>query len=141
MTSPEPSQTAAPALLATPTDRPDWTRLEEVAPGQPAFAASIISTFLSQVPELVEALQAATAAADWSALAQLAHKLRGQVAYFGLDHLHLTLSELERDAKTAPTDFPTAPDRVKELVQRLHALVPTLTEHHQVLLAQAPVNK
>ncbi|MBO2010566.1 hybrid sensor histidine kinase/response regulator [Hymenobacter negativus] len=78
--------------------KPDWHLLEELAGGNEGFLRQIINTFLTEAPAL-EALLAATYPTDPPALASTAHKLKGQVAYFGVPVLHTQLDELERAAK------------------------------------------
>ncbi|MFD1873520.1 hybrid sensor histidine kinase/response regulator [Hymenobacter bucti] len=99
--------TTASALPATPSElpatpattvRPDWQLLEGLACGNEAFIKQIINTFLSEAPALEEVLSAAFPH-DADKLAQVAHKLKGQVAYFGVPVLHTQLDELERSAR------------------------------------------
>jgi signal transduction histidine kinase/CheY-like chemotaxis protein/HPt (histidine-containing phosphotransfer) domain-containing protein len=84
---------APPATL-----RPDWQLLEDLACGNEAFIKQIVNTFLSEAPSLEEVLTAAFPD-DADKLAQVAHKLKGQVAYFGVPVLHTQLDELERNAR------------------------------------------
>ncbi|WP_426060488.1 two-component regulator propeller domain-containing protein [Hymenobacter sp. B1770] len=80
---------------------PDWQLLEELACGNEAFLQQIVGTFLIEAPAL-EALLATHCAADPAALAGAAHKLKGQVAYFGVPVLHSQLDDLERAARQPP---------------------------------------
>jgi signal transduction histidine kinase/CheY-like chemotaxis protein/HPt (histidine-containing phosphotransfer) domain-containing protein len=95
---------ALPANLGEPTAappttlRPDWQLLEDLACGNEAFIKQIVNTFLSEAPSLEEVLTAAFPD-DADKLAQVAHKLKGQVAYFGVPVLHTQLDELERSAR------------------------------------------
>jgi len=87
-----------PATATPPTLRPDWQLLEDLACGNEAFIKQIVNTFLSEAPSLEEVLTAAFPE-DTTKLAQVAHKLKGQVAYFGVPVLHTQLDELERSAR------------------------------------------
>jgi CheY-like chemotaxis protein len=92
---------AAPPTSAPPrfsSIRPDWQQLEELAGGNEGFLRQIVRTFLTEAPTL-EALLAAACPQDPAALASAAHKLKGQVAYFGVPGLHTQLNELERAAR------------------------------------------
>ncbi|MGI4863934.1 MAG: ATP-binding protein [Janthinobacterium lividum] len=95
--APTPPPTEAPAA-ASATLRPDWQLLEELAGGNDSFIQQIVNTFLSEAPPLEELLGAAFPH-DADKLAQVAHKLKGQVAYFGVPVLHTQLDELERNAR------------------------------------------
>ncbi len=78
-----------------------WELLEELSGGNEGFIHSIIHTFLAQAPQLATELQADSSPI---VLRQVAHKLRGQAAYFGLDSLteRLELLEDKRTSFSAP---------------------------------------
>jgi signal transduction histidine kinase/CheY-like chemotaxis protein len=92
------SETTAPPVEAPATLRPNWQLLEDLACGNAAFIQQIVGTFLHEAPPLEELLAAAFPQ-DAAQVAQVAHKLKGQVAYFGVPVLHTQLDELERCAR------------------------------------------
>jgi len=108
-----------------PVLKPDWHLLEELAGGNEGFLRQIINTFLTEAPAL-EALLAATYPADPPALARTAHKLKGQVAYFGVPVLHTQLDELERAAKHPA--MPYCEPLLGTIRQQLAELYPQLEE-------------
>ncbi|NVO83306.1 hybrid sensor histidine kinase/response regulator [Hymenobacter terrestris] len=114
-----------PASLseATATEQPDWTLLEELAGGSPAFVGQLVRTFLAQAPPLARQLHLLPA----PALAEAAHKLRGQVAYFGLPQLCQLLEEVEATARQQPP-HPALPARLAAIAHRLQALYPLLEQ-------------
>jgi signal transduction histidine kinase/CheY-like chemotaxis protein/HPt (histidine-containing phosphotransfer) domain-containing protein len=93
-----PTNLGEPTTAPPTTLRPDWQLLEDLACGNEAFIKQIVNTFLSEAPSLEEVLTAAFPD-DADKLAQVAHKLKGQVAYFGVPVLHTQLDELERSAR------------------------------------------
>ncbi|RSK35357.1 hybrid sensor histidine kinase/response regulator [Hymenobacter metallilatus] len=95
-TGPQPPHQPATSSPADTPLQPDWSLLEELAGGNEAFVQQIVRTFLEQAPPLVEQLQQATGAE----LGQVAHKLKGQVAYFGLVPLTDQLEYLEQQSKS-----------------------------------------
>ncbi|MBT2558094.1 response regulator [Hymenobacter sp. ISL-91] len=117
--------TIEPALAseATATEQPDWTLLEELAGGSPAFIGQLVRTFLAQAPPLAQQLPELPA----PALAEAAHKLRGQVAYFGLPQLCQLLEEVEESARQQPA-YPALAARLAAIEQRLQALYPLLEQ-------------
>ena len=133
-----PTDGPAPAQEATLTKEapenaaaePDWSVLEELAGGNEGFITQIISTFLQQAPPLYEQLRAAAQAADPATLAPLAHKLKGQVAYFGVPALHEQLGALEQYGKRAeaPAELPAlvaaVGSRLAQLCASLEARLP-----------------
>ncbi|MDB5267152.1 MAG: hypothetical protein JWP58_192 [Hymenobacter sp.] len=108
-----------------PTLKPDWHLLEELAGGNEGFLRQIITTFLTEAPAL-EALLAATCPHDPTALASTAHKLKGQVAYFGVPVLHTQLDELERAARHPA--LPYCEPLLHTIRQQLAELYPQLEE-------------
>ena len=107
------------------TLRPDWHLLEELAGGNEGFLRQIVHTFLTEAPAL-EALLAATCPHDPPALASTAHKLKGQVAYFGVPVLHTQLDELERAARHPA--LPYCEPLLASIRQQLAELYPQLEE-------------
>ncbi len=97
-----PAMSLAPTALppaAPPTLHPNWQQLEELAGGNEDFIKQVINTFLTEAPA-IEQLLVAACPHDVAGLAAAAHKLKGQVAYFGVAGLHAQLDELERGART-----------------------------------------
>ena len=105
--------------------KPDWHLLEELAGGNEGFLRQIVSTFLAEAPAL-EALLAAACPNDADALARTAHKLKGQVAYFGVPVLHTQLDELERAARHPA--MPYCEPLLGTIRQQLAELYPQLEE-------------
>jgi signal transduction histidine kinase/CheY-like chemotaxis protein/HPt (histidine-containing phosphotransfer) domain-containing protein len=104
--------------------RPDWQLLEELAGGNDAFLRQIVQTFLNEAPAQ-EALLTVNHA-DNQELARLAHKLKGQVSYFGMPGLCAQLDELER-----ATHHPACPHcapLIASIQQQLGVLYPQLQE-------------
>jgi CheY-like chemotaxis protein len=119
-----PANPSEPA--ATPaTLRPDWQLLEGLACGNEGFIKQIVNTFLKEAPALEEVLTAAFPD-DADKLAQVAHKLKGQVAYFGVPVLHTQLDELERSARRH--DCQHCEPLLLAIRQQLGQLYPNLEE-------------
>ncbi|QKG57624.1 response regulator [Hymenobacter sp. BRD128] len=89
---------SAPPPSAPPALHPSWQQLEELSGGNASFISQIVNTFLTEAPALEQVLAAAYPH-DLPAVAATAHKLKGQVAYFGVPGLHAQLDELERSAR------------------------------------------
>lgn len=102
------------------TCEPSWELLEELAAGNEGFIVQIITTFLQQTPPLYEQL----AAADSVAQPRLAHKLKGQVMYFGVPGIQQCLEQLERPP--AGTTLAQAQQLIETIGQQLTALYPHL---------------
>ncbi len=119
---------APPAALppsAPPTLHPNWQQLEELSGGNAGFIRQIVNTFLTEAPA-IEQLLVAACPHDPAGLAAAAHKLKGQVAYFGVPGLHAQLDELERSARTP--DYPYCAPLLQTVRQQLGQLYPQLQE-------------
>jgi signal transduction histidine kinase/HPt (histidine-containing phosphotransfer) domain-containing protein len=112
-----------PAVGAAPTLHPNWQQLEELSGGNTNFISQIVNTFLSEAPALEQVLAAAYPH-DLPAVAATAHKLKGQVAYFGVPGLHAQLDELERCAHMP--DCPFCESLLHTIRQQLSQLYPQL---------------
>lgn len=117
------AELAAPA--SQPPPRPNWQQLEDLAGGNAGFIKQIVNTFLTEAPAL-EQLLAAAYPHDPAGLASLAHKLKGQVAYFGVPLLHTQLDELERRARQP--NCPYCEPLLLAVRQQLGQLYPLLHE-------------
>ena len=118
--APAPLPPSAPAVL-----HPNWQQLEELSGGNEGFISQIINTFLTEAPALEQLLSAAYPH-DLPSLAATAHKLKGQVAYFGVPGLHAQLDELERAARQ--TTCPYCEPLLQTVQQQLNQLYPQLQE-------------
>jgi signal transduction histidine kinase/ligand-binding sensor domain-containing protein/DNA-binding NarL/FixJ family response regulator len=115
---PAPLPPSPPATL-----HPNWQQLEELSGGNASFISQIINTFLAEAPAQ-EQLLAAAFPHDRATLAATAHKLKGQVAYFGVPGLHAQLDELERSASLP--DCPYCEPLLQTVRQQLGQLYPQL---------------
>ncbi|MCR5888763.1 response regulator [Hymenobacter sp. J193] len=112
--------------------RPDWSILEELAGTNTTFMVRVLETFLREAPRQVAALLAASQSSDLPQLAREAHKLKGQVAYFGLHSLTRNLEQLEISAKA---DNPEAVRTVELIEQQFRQVLPLVQARHDELAA------
>jgi signal transduction histidine kinase/DNA-binding NarL/FixJ family response regulator/HPt (histidine-containing phosphotransfer) domain-containing protein len=104
---------------------PSWTVLEELAGGNESFIQQIITTFLTEAPLLEKSLAEAFPQ-DTDKLVQVTHKLKGQVAYFGVPELHTQLDELERTVRRR--DYQQCEPLIRRIRQQLEELYARLQE-------------
>jgi CheY-like chemotaxis protein len=134
----ETETTAQPPLVTdlapAPTPSLDWTLLDELAGGNTDFTAQLIRTVLQHAPRLLAELQTAAETNDQHTLARTAHKLKGQVAYFGATSLQTQLETLEHQARQAEAeiDFLAA---VSHLTNQWLSIVPQLEARLHASLA------
>ncbi len=123
---PHPTAPPEPLLPSTPPAlQPSWQQLEELSGGNQVFISQIVNTFLAEAPALEQVLAAAYPH-DLPGLAAAAHKLKGQVAYFGVPGLRAQLDELERNARLP--GCPYCEPLLATVHQQLAQLYPLLQE-------------
>ncbi len=120
----------------------DWQYLEEAAPGQPTFAVMIIDTFLNQLPSLRQELTDNARTADRRAVVALLHKLRGQIAYFGLTQFCADVTTLESQIVADPEMITAAalPLHIENVLERINQLLPELEGRQNELRSLSPTS-
>jgi HPt (histidine-containing phosphotransfer) domain-containing protein len=84
------------------SDQPvlDQTPLNELLEiGGPELVQELADVFLSDTPQLIEAIQTALINEDWNALARASHSLKSSAFYLGAMALSDLSANLEREAK------------------------------------------
>ncbi len=77
----------------------DLSFLEEIADGNKEFLVESIDMFLVQTPEIFDQISKAIASADWVTTASLAHKVKSNLGFFGMDRIKNEMQEVEMSAK------------------------------------------
>ncbi|GAA4347787.1 hypothetical protein GCM10023185_03090 [Hymenobacter saemangeumensis] len=91
--APAPRKAAKAPKAAPPLF--DLTMLRQTAHGSTAFMNRVLASFLNNTPASLEEVRAGLAAADWPALATLAHKLRPSLRLLGAAALVSPMEVLE----------------------------------------------
>lgn len=82
----------------------DLSFLEEIADGNKEFLIESIDMFLVQTPEIFGNISLAIAGKDWITTASLAHKVKSNLGFFGMDRIKNEMQEIEINAKNGGTD-------------------------------------
>ena len=82
----------------------DLSFLEEIADGNKEFLIESIDMFLIQTPEIFNNLSNSIASNDWVTTAALAHKVKSNLGFFGMDRIKNEMQEIEINAKAGGTD-------------------------------------
>lgn len=98
----------------------DLSFLEEIADGNKEFLIESIEMFLVQTPEIFNALSKAIASKDWATTSALAHKVKSNLGFFGMDRIKSVVQEIEISAKAggAEPDIETKFEAIKEAVTK-----------------------
>jgi HPt (histidine-containing phosphotransfer) domain-containing protein len=91
------------------------------AGGDADLARELLEVLLAGLPAEIEELRACIAEADWSALAEHAHQVRGATRYCGVPALDEAIEALERtarrgDAELVSEDFAAVESQATRLV-------------------------
>lgn len=78
-------------------------KINEMAEGDQDFINSVISVFLDEVPQDLEALEAAIEKKDFPNIYQLAHKIKPNVDLLGMEQTRATALEIETLGKSEST--------------------------------------
>ncbi len=92
--------------MNTQSSEPDFdlSFLEEIADGNKEFLIESIDMFLVQTPEIFDTLSKAVASKDWVTTHALAHKVKSNLGFFGMDRIKSVMQEIETSAKAGGTD-------------------------------------
>lgn len=77
------------------TKTTDLSIIREQAAGDPNYVKEVIQVYLDSVSEYLNDFKQSVAQQQWSEVSRQAHKLKGTVAYFGMDELKEILSQIE----------------------------------------------
>ncbi|MFO0838853.1 MAG: ATP-binding protein [Phycisphaerae bacterium] len=99
--APQTAHLPVPDEAASPIDIP---RLVARCMNDAALAESLLSTFAASIPQQLDAIRGAAAAADMDALARAAHSLHGSSANLAAEQLRKAAKELEALARQNQVD-------------------------------------
>ena len=104
----------------------DLSFLEEIADGNKEFLIESIDMFLVQTPEIFGQISQAIATKDWSTTASLAHKVKSNLGFFGMERIKNEMQEVEMSAKAGSlnamlvTQFESTKKAVLKTVEQLY---------------------
>lgn len=90
------NQTVTPHLVL------NFSLLDQVYAGDECHIRDLFEAFLQEEPATFAALKKAMENNDWISFTRLAHKIKPDYAYVGLDIFEKKLETMERFARTAP---------------------------------------
>ncbi|MGI4020474.1 MAG: Hpt domain-containing protein [Janthinobacterium lividum] len=82
----------------------DLSFLEEIADGNKEFLIESIDMFLVQTPDIFGNISQAITNQDWVTTAALAHKVKSNLGFFGMDRIKSEIQEIEISAKAGGLD-------------------------------------
>ena len=100
-------------------------KINEMAEGDEDFINSVISVFLEEVPQDLEALENALSSSDHEMVYQLAHKIKPNVDLLGMEQTRAAALEIETLGKNAASIsdiekvFPVLKKDIEQVVSEL----------------------
>ncbi|GAB3930396.1 Hpt domain-containing protein [Mucilaginibacter myungsuensis] len=97
----------------------DLTSLYEITDGSDEFLVEFMDMFLQQAPELLSTIGTAIAAGDWATAGGAAHKIKPNLAMFGMPDCQATIQEVELLCKAGgqdPYEISTKFNQVRSVV-------------------------
>ncbi len=78
----------------------DLSYLRQMAMGDESIIIETTEVFLDDTPNALEHLQEHFANQEWDKLAKLAHKIKPNLAYMGMDRARKLIIDIEKQAKS-----------------------------------------
>jgi HPt (histidine-containing phosphotransfer) domain-containing protein len=71
-------------------------KLDEIAQGDENFIHDMVVTFVENVAIDIKSVRELKSSENWTAVAEIAHKLASNYAYLGSEHLHILAVHIEK---------------------------------------------
>lgn len=100
-------------------------KINEMAEGDQDFVRSVVTVFLEEVPEDLQALEAAISTKDYEQIYKMAHKIKPNVDLLGMEQTRANALEIETLGKqdgnfdTIQEKFPLLKTDVEQVVTEL----------------------
>ena len=100
-------------------------KINEMAEGDNDFILSVVSVFLEEVPEDLNALENAIEAKDFEQIYKMAHKIKPNVDLLGMEQTRANALEIETlgknsgDLEVIQTKFPLLKKDVEQVISEL----------------------
>jgi PAS domain S-box-containing protein len=107
-------------ILDSSADLIDWSRLEEIAGGDPSFQLEMVQEFIKNAQTFLAEAKLALAAKDYVTLANKAHQIKGGSASVAVQSISDVASQLHEQAKA--NNLESAHQLVAQLEQMLEQL-------------------
>lgn len=105
----------------------DLTYLKGVCDGDENFIVDMVSSFITDVPLILEEMQEHKKKRRWKPIGKLAHKLKPSVQFMGIHSLEDTVKAIETDAFYS-SDIEELPNKVEKLINILSLAIPELAQ-------------
>ncbi len=105
----------------------DLTSLRKMSNNDESFVQELVKSFVDKTPELLDELNAASRQEDWPLVGSLAHKLKPNLAFMGIESLKELVLTLEHNGKNGE-DIQAIPALVSQLTDTVNQAIAELQE-------------
>ncbi len=105
----------------------DLTYLRKMSNNDESFVIEMINSFISKTPEIIDHMKASSKKKDWAEVGSLAHKLKPNLAFMGIDSLKKLIQKIETDGKEQ-ANTKMLPKLVSELEKSVNDAIQELNE-------------
>ncbi len=106
----------------------DLASLRKMSNNDESFVQEMIKTFIEKTPDLLNELSSASKEKNWPQVGSLAHKLKPNLSFMGINTLKDLILEIEQKGKSE-TDTAKIPPLVDQLIQSVTVAIEELKEH------------
>ncbi len=103
-------------------------KLQNLSAGDPTFIKSMITIFLEATPISIKQMEEALDSDDYLTVGKIAHRIKPNVQYLGMDTLHVSAKEIELFVKQDHIDKDTLVKKVENFISELQSLSSKLHE-------------
>ena len=118
-----------PTMIGIPESKTltDLSYLESICDGDENFIVDMVSSFVTDVPQILEEMKALKSKRQWKLIGKLAHKLKPSVQFMGIHSLEETVKAIESDAFHSH-NLGKLSDKVEQLTKVLSLAIPELEQ-------------
>ncbi len=105
----------------------DWSVARQTCQGDEELLRDIISTFLDEIPRIMQTIRASIDVGDTTELQRAVHTLKGSLGHFGAHDAYQVANQLETQVRDG--DMSGAVDSMPALEQAMAQLTPLLLDY------------
>ena len=105
----------------------DLSYLKSICNGGEAFIVDMVSSFVTDVPRILEEMQAHKSKRQWKLIGKLAHKLKPSVQFMGIHSVEATIKAIEADVLHS-NNLDALPNKIEEVIKILSRAIPELEQ-------------
>ncbi|WKN29933.1 Hpt domain-containing protein [Porifericola rhodea] len=102
----------------------DLSYMKEISDGDSDFIEAMVSSFVSEMPEMLYLLNIYLKSKDWEGMSKLAHKIKPSIQFMGLNKSYEIIKSIEQNGKN--NDGAQISDQFPLFLQTIEEAISTL---------------